>query len=1129
MRVKTFGLVAFSLVGIACGHFGGGSKTPEGSFHNVGIGSPLDPTLKPARVLPEVVDEKETFGTEPGGGVRVITSGLRIVTSKEGGIVSAEDRFAQAPAFTTPLPDRLGGGFLFVLGTTVWRADRWLGTAKPIHTSTQPIQGVVPGLDRVYLKNASTFSAINGKTGEVLDLGPWPASPFVSSFAAADGWRAAAVTDLRGVVATFDAGATWRVLEVPIEARMVVLNGDTLSVGGVENQKGDNAWFDIRVDGSVSKLGIAPAAAKGKVFAATNRYYGGYYPGSYPYPSPYASANGKEPPPAKKDDAPVEDVSAGIRIFGKRPLASAIEDGWPLTDGTAMVARDGAIAKIKIADGTLVEMVPNAYPLKPSRCHPLSLTRPTAVGAFGFVCGEPRGQTAIYAYDPMKGRLTELKHFDKPRVVTSSGNGAIAVRGGCAEDADVLVSAGSIPKSEVLKPEKDDKDAKKKDPKKKDDEKDKEAKKDDKKDEKKDPPISEVHPYCVLGYDNTWREVHVRGDGSGERIVVLADGKIAVLSPPASQTAPARLTLLDKGKATTLAITYPKVSADVARVLRLGVWLDGFEERKPGVLGGWIEAGGAMLGIEVALDGKATPGQYVRDAGMPFVSGKYGLGWTSSRRGYETTDGGMTWTGIELPEPITSLNKVERRACGPIGCLAAGWLRVGWGEAKKQAVPATPPPARQTAQQLAIPNPNLVCEPLLPTEPAQPPPRVHAAAKDEAKPATPTPYSRRYPSPGVLAPAGGFQGLQDLPGFYAQGPMNLRDADRGLQFEAVELPEHYPRVGSLARVYAWGPKGGDWETLGKWQVKWLTPFSGWSDVKASAPVIPPGVIQDFTKTQPGYYGGYYGGYGQQWQMAPGDDASHALLITHRQMMNNQFVMFDLEADRAPIEVRRVDGEPFQEVEGIVRASGRWFLSTPPQPMQTLPTTTIWAVDGGVARELVRVPRAMPNEGGGRPAATHLARRSDGRAVGLVVEGQATNDGNKQLRWVLPIDLETGALGEPESVGYADLAGRTLDACTDDMVGWVFDASLPSTTIRMKLPNNQNGSMRQVYARTRLTSSRACMERVTGTFDQASEQTGMLTKAGAPARPISQPKPGEIIATPNAGTSRYALRCTIAPK
>ncbi|MBC7052317.1 hypothetical protein G6O46_25230, partial [Salmonella enterica subsp. enterica serovar Enteritidis] len=85
------------------------------------------------------------YGNEPGGGLRASTAGLRGVTTREGAIVAAEDRLPQAPQLTTALPDRLGGGFLFVLGTTVWRADHWLDPAKPIFSSLQPIQGIVPG------------------------------------------------------------------------------------------------------------------------------------------------------------------------------------------------------------------------------------------------------------------------------------------------------------------------------------------------------------------------------------------------------------------------------------------------------------------------------------------------------------------------------------------------------------------------------------------------------------------------------------------------------------------------------------------------------------------------------------------------------------------------------------------------------------------------------------------------------------------------------------------------------------------------------------------------------------------------------------------------------------------------
>src|SRR5207253_10563082 len=128
--------------------------------------------------------------------------------------------------------------------------------------------------------------------------------------------------------------------------------------------------------------------------------YGGYGgSGSYPVPppQPYPGASAR-PEPTSPHDANAENEpapDAGVRIFGKRPLAAAIEDGWPLTDGTAVVARDGALGRVRLSDGALTEVAHGAFSLKPSRCHPVSLTRPNAIGAFGFVCGEPRGTTVL--------------------------------------------------------------------------------------------------------------------------------------------------------------------------------------------------------------------------------------------------------------------------------------------------------------------------------------------------------------------------------------------------------------------------------------------------------------------------------------------------------------------------------------------------------------------------------------------------------------------------------------------------------------------------------------------------------------------------------------------------------------
>jgi hypothetical protein len=375
----------------------------------------------------------------------------------------------------------------------------------------------------------------------------------------------------------------------------------------------------------------------------------------------------------------------------------------------------------------------------------------------------------------------------------------------------------------------------------------------------------------------------------------------------------------------------------------------------------------------------------------------------------------------------------------------------------------------------------------------------------------------------VLATTG-VQGVSDMPSFFAQqGPL-LREAERGMPFEVQELPERYPRLGSLARIYTWGPKGGDWDTQGKWQVKWLSPFAPWPEARSSLPVLPPQTMLDFTKQTSAYggYGGYYSAYSGMFAIASGDDPAHALLIVRR-TSRTEVVPIELEADRAPVEIHRADGEPFGEIDAVTRAAGRWFLATPPAPGVTSPVTTIWQVDGPVARELVRVTRAAVETG--RPTGTRLSRRSDGRAIGLVVDGQPTAERNTATRWVLPIDLETGQLGEPEPLGYADLAGRTLEACTDDIVGWTFDTSLPGTAhVRV---GQGAGSMHSLYVRVRLTSTRACIERVAGMYDgQSAERAAQLTRGAAkPTGPLPM-KPGELVATAFAAQARYALRCTL---
>ncbi len=1035
----------------ACAH--GGSTPiaePKGNLHALGVGAKSDPTVIGARLVPEALDEDKPLGTEPGGGIRGFASGVRVVTLPNGAVLAAEERLPLAPSMTLELPERLGGGFLFVIGSTVWRADRWLGRPRALFLSSSGITKVLVGLDRVYLRSSSgAHQAIDPRNGAALDAGAWPGSSYVGAYTAIDGWRAIAITDLRGAVATFDAGATWRPLALPIEPRDIVSYDDAAAVGGPDASH-VVSWFEVRNDGQVAKLSAAP-----------------------------------KPPAIERLPA----IDATSKSFGKRPLLSAIEDGWPLSDGTAVVARDGALARVRTSDGAIVDLASDAFLLRPARCHPIALGRAHDAGAFGFVCGEPRGRTAIYSYDIAHGKMVELRHFDRPRAVLAAGNGAIAVRGGCAEDA----LADDAEKGQ--------------------------------------------QSYCVLPNEGAWREVHLRGDVGDERVIVLSDGRLAVVSPPHGDLPSARVTVLDRGKATTRAIVFlPPVAPDALRVLKSGLWLDGFEERKPGTLSGWVDGGGSVLGIEVQLDGRAKHGAYVRDAGSPIVSGRYGLGWLSSRRGYETVDGGMTWMPLDLPDPIApprpssvvltampaggasasppSIDHVPTRGCGPVGCVAAGWMRVGWGVPKPVTTPEpTVGPRPLFKPPLAL---DLICEATRgtpPPAPASPLAGVTPRMFEMSSPAWST-LSRSSGSPYVTL---------DWSPFYSVRAPLLKSDELGLSVETSELTDRGPRNGPLARLYAWGSKGPEWERTSRWQVRWVSPFGSSHDVQQTSAGAAPRVVVESSRFATG------GGVARPvsssaWSVVIGDDSRHALLVARRSSPL-EAVVVQLETDRPTVELRRTDGEPFGEVESAVRSAGHWYIATAQGPGE-LAASVVWVVEGGVARELGRVPRAGV-DGKGPPV--RLARRSDGRAIGIVVDGQPGADRSTPLRWLLAVDSDTGAAGELESLGATDFADReSVGLCTGDEAGWVLDVPW-SGAVRVQVGGSASSSsraMRTAYARMRLTHERACIESLSGAIDSAAEGLSRGGAARPPATPNSpQSDSKRIGVSAFVARFRYALRCS----
>lgn len=804
----------------------------------------------PARWFP-LADTADSRGAEvdPDGSVRTIEHGLRLVEHPDGRLERASEVLPQSGAMTAiRLPARLGGGFLFSAiddrSTVVFRAPGWTDRLVPLVRLPFETNAITVGFDRLYAISNQTHAvmAIDAATGGLWGLGALPPAPAYGGMAFSDGWLGAVEVDVRGIVVTFDAGLGWHALRTP------------LSTPGVKEEDGHivlgtaRGAFVLLPSGELARTdGSSTDAVFGDIAAPSG-------------------ADLDEPTERLPEPAPT--YRAGL--LGARPLELAVLRGYPSGRDEAVVAANGALVRVSLADGSVLAASEQAYPAG-GACQGVQLGTGT-----GFVCGEDRGKTRVYSYEaPLS--LEPVLEFSEPRFIASSANGGLVIRGSCAESG-----------------------------------------------------VSMTPAYCVRSPDGVLREVNVEGDRGAERVTALANGEIAVLVPP-RLGAPGSLHVIDRsGKSRTATLALVAAPLDVRDLVTRGFWTDGMIELEPGVIGGWVVGGqrkgpssaGApsegtsdFVGVRVSMDGKVRAGLVQSGVERAGFSGPLAFVTDEHGGGLESTDLGATWTEVVLPESgdfsQDAQGEGHERGCTPVGCGVGAWLRVGWGTKTKQGDlvhAADPPKARLDPSPIV--GWAFDCAA---TGEMEGPTQVAASSHDRPRKAPAAPAPIRARGNTVELETSAWRPFLGMP-----GPELGRDDvgfDFGTEDQVVQL-----------RSYAWGGRSAAWDRTGTWLVRVADRFdvkkSIWSTAPSRTPWADAASAAEMFGSDPSHR------VANEWGGLL-DSGGDGAIVTMR--AGNTLSLAVAERDRALVVVGNADDFALDRPAGAVKVSGRWYMGSVPGP------------------------------------------------------------------------------------------------------------------------------------------------------------------------------------------------------
>jgi hypothetical protein len=458
-------------------------------------------------------------------------------------------------------------------------------------------------------------------------------------------------------------------------------------------------------------------------------------------------------------------------------------------------------------------------------------------------------------------------------------------------------------------------------------------------------------------------------------------------------------------------------------------------ETKPGVLAGWVVASGPFAGVELSLDGKLTLRRIEDDASHALFSGTRALVLGENGLASETTDGGAEWQGVELPPELdvkTRLAAGARQGCSAVGCAFAGLTRIGWfagRSARSLAAPAAPP-------RVSFPGPGGSRW------------LLHCAASGEVSPSAlparaPRSSTLRGLRAATLAP-GDDPELPPLSPLLDRAPPALSDSQQGV--DAGTEP-----YGIQTRLYAYGPRGGDWTKVGSLSIAFADRFSVKPGVRATAAGRSPwpdvASAADALGAEPSTSSAGFAG------ALDASGTAGALLLNSRGTVD----LFLFEAGRVPVRIANVGRYGMAaRFSGLVKTKAGFFLGSYDDNTRAFRIYRVSGQELDLVLEVTDIPPA-------RGANAEVVRTASADSIGIWVRGTGW--------FVHPVDLENRSVDAPYQLTPAQLANMP-EPCDDGAEGFVLVGALGPEPYA-ELPAGT--SARGFEGRFRVSATGVCLE------------------------------------------------------